>query len=399
MPKYSAHLVCPVGSDPIPYGIVETDPDGTILRIRETGGQPVEEAGLEFYPGLLVPGFVNAHCHLELSHLKGDISSGEGLSGFIQAINTNREAPENRILAAAREADRIMHFEGIAAVGDISNSDITLEIKKKSRIFYHTFAEVVGLTDTVASARFEKSREMIHRFRTAGLKATLTPHAPYSLGVKTWERFPSVDELTSLISIHHDESLEERALLEHQSGPLADAFRKLGLDLSSIPREASHLPTLLNRYLPKANYLVVHNTVSHGELLHELTRLAQTLEQSGRKLTLVLCPLSNLYISNTLPDFRTLYTIHAPVGLGTDSLASNTRLSVLEEMKAIALHVPEIPFSTLLEWATINGAKALGCEKELGSLAEGKKPGVVHISGFNWELGQLNPDSRARRLI
>ena len=157
MPKYSAHLVCPVGSDPIPYGIVETDPDGTILRIRETGGQPVEEAGLEFYPGLLVPGFVNAHCHLELSHLKGDISSGEGLSGFIQAINTNREAPENRILAAAREADRIMHFEGIAAVGDISNSDITLEIKKKSRIFYHTFAEAVGLTDTVASARFEKA--------------------------------------------------------------------------------------------------------------------------------------------------------------------------------------------------------------------------------------------------
>ena len=400
MPKYAAHLVCPVSSPPIPYGIVETDPQGTILRVRETGGKPVEEAGLEFYPGLLVPGFVNAHCHLELSHLQGYIPPGGGLAGFLTSISTGRFSPEETILAAASQADRIMHFAGISAVGDISNTSITLEIKKKSPILYHTFAEVMGLSPDVATARFEVGREVVRLFREAGLRATMTPHAPFSLSAGLWELFAGESELRSLVSIHHDESTEERELLGQQAGPMADAFRDMGLDLSAIPKEAGHLPTLLERYLRSSVCLAVHNTVSDREKLRDLFTRGKARHGQSPQITIpVICPLSNLYITNTLPDIEALMELQLPVCLGTDSLASNPGLSILEEMKGVTSRLPDIPFALLLEWATINGARALGFGGLLGSLEPGKRPGVVHISGFDWATGQLKSDSRAQRLI
>ena len=150
MRKFSAHLVFPVSGPPVPFGIVETADDGTILRIRETGGRPVEESGLAFYSGILVPGFVNAHCHLELSHLENRIPPGNGLHGFVQSVTSGRNVPTERILAAAANADRRMYDAGISAVGDISNTDLTVTVKRKSRIHYHTFVEVFGLIPGIA---------------------------------------------------------------------------------------------------------------------------------------------------------------------------------------------------------------------------------------------------------
>lgn len=400
MPKYASHLVCPVSSPPVPYGIVETDPQGTILKIRETGGRLREEAGLEFYPGLLVPGFVNAHCHLELSHLQTHIPPGSGLVPFIKTISSDRHSAEGVILAAAAQADRVMFLSGISGVGDISNTRITLGIKKKSPMLYHTFAEVMGLSPAVAAERFRLGREIAVRFRQEGLPATLSPHAPYSLSSSLWDLISADPEMATLISIHHDESLDERELLEYGNGPMADAFREMGLDPSGIPAEASSLTRLLDAYLPRAVCLAVHNTISPREKLHEIAlRGGSSAGQATPAIIPVLCPLSNLYLTNTLPDIKAMAELGMPVCLGTDSLASNPGLSILEEMKAIATRYPEIPFSLLLEWATLNGARALGFQQQLGSLEPGKRPGVIHISGYDWESGGLRLDSRATRLI
>ena len=106
MRKFSAHRIYPVSSPPIPFGIIETEDDGTVIRIRETGGRPVEESGLEFYNGILIPGFVNAHCHLELSHLKGRIPERTGMAGFIRSVALERDdESEDRIQSAIRSAD------------------------------------------------------------------------------------------------------------------------------------------------------------------------------------------------------------------------------------------------------------------------------------------------------
>ncbi|MFH0760819.1 MAG: amidohydrolase family protein [Bacteroidota bacterium] len=389
MRKFSAHRICPVTSPPIPFGIIETDDKGTILAVRETGGQPVEEAGLEFYNGMIVPGFINAHCHLELSHLKGQIPANTGLAGFLSRIRENRSGTPEEILRAAREADNMMFSGGISAAGDICNTTDTAGIKNTSPIRYHSFIEIFGLDPSTASSRFHQALLYTSSF----LLSTLTPHSPYSVSRTLWELFREHPELTRRISIHHAESEEERELLEKGTGPLADDFRHTGLDISQLPANAKEIFSLLNTYLPDSQVLLVHNLNFNPDLRHS------SLITRHLSLFYILCPNSNLYIHNRLPDFKRFAGSGEIVCLGTDSLASNRNLSIPEEMKTVQEAAPEIPFEVILRWATLNGAIALGMDDELGTLEPGKRPGLVNISPFDYNAGKLKPESRARRLI
>jgi cytosine/adenosine deaminase-related metal-dependent hydrolase len=389
MRKFSAHRIHPVGRPPVPFGIIETEDDGTILRIRDTGGKPIEEAGLEFYNGIIVPGFVNAHCHLELSHLKGLIPEGTGMTGFVRQVMAARNSDSSAIQTAIRNADREMISEGIVAVGDISNGLDTAPLKKTSTIRYHTFIELFTLDPANAQSLFNQSLLYPSSFPLA----TLSPHAPYSVGNTLWELLAGRPDLTSCISIHHNESLEERELLEKQAGTLAEYFRQAGFDLSQIPSEAVDISKLLEKYLPHSRKLLVHN------LMEGPAEPMNSAKDFRGEYFYVLCPRSNLYIHSQLPDFARFLTMKGYVCLGTDSLASNHSLSVLEEIRMVLETAPEIGFETVLEWATLNGAKALGLENEIGSMEEGKRPGLVNISLFDLENGTLVPGSRSRRLI
>jgi cytosine/adenosine deaminase-related metal-dependent hydrolase len=415
MRKFSAHRICPVSAPPIPFGIIETDDDGTILSIRETGGQPSEEAGLEFYNGLIIPGFINTHCHLELSHLKGRIPESTGLTGFLARIRENRSGSPEEIKVAATNADALMYEEGISAVGDICNTTDTAVIKDHSPVRYHSFIEIFGLDPSTASSRFNQSLLYTSSF----LLSTLSPHSPYSVGRSLWELLRDHPALTQRISIHHAESQEERELLEKGTGPLAEDFRKAGMDISQLPAHANDILFLLNNYMPDSQVLLVHNLndnpgfppgatdLHHASRImhHEKTYPPPTPSlKSGRGLRhqpffYVLCPNSNLYIHNRLPDFNRFAGSGEIVCLGTDSLASNRNLSILEEMKTVLEVAPEIPFEVILRWATLNGAKALGMDHELGTLEPGKRPGLVSVTPFDYRSAKLKPESRARRLI
>jgi len=390
MRKFSAHRIYPVHGDPINYGIIETLDDGTIVRVRDTGGVPTEEHGVEFFSGVIIPGMVNAHCHLELSHLAGKIPEHTGLTGFVRAINLFRPDTAEHILQAAREADRYMYRDGISGAGDISNNRITLSIKQESQLLYHTYLEVFGLNEQVAADRFKESRRLAGCFQQAGLSCSISPHAPYSMGTGLWQLLSGEKAFTRRISIHHDESDEERELLEYRTGVMADGFRGEGSDLSVLPDEASSVFRLLDRYLPTSVCSLVHNTVTHPLQSDWANRPA---------VYWVLCPRSNQYIEDRLPDLSGFNQSSLTVCLGTDSLASNRSLSILEEMKTIQAYAPDISFDTLLQWATINGARALGFEQQLGTLEPGKRPGLVNIPVFDWEANHLLTESVSCRLI
>jgi cytosine/adenosine deaminase-related metal-dependent hydrolase len=390
MRKFSAHLIYPVGTPPIPYGIVETDEEGTIVRVRETGGRPVEEAGLEFYPGILIPGMINAHCHLELSHLRGRIPAGTGLAGFVSAVSQIRDAPPNEILKAAEDADHDMYRQGISGCGDISNTGLTAAIKTVSPIRYHTFLEVFGLDRNQAITRMEEAVRQAGIFLGAGLPCTLSPHAPYSLCSELWNLLSQLPGLTQRISIHHDESQAERQLLENRTGPMADGFRKAGMDIGNIPADAGEIMSLLEFYLPGSRSLLVHNTLTDPDRARKDNREGNFW---------VLCPRSNRYIEERLPDVAGLARTGIDICLGTDSLASNDSLSILEEMKLVLENAPDTRFETVLRWATLNGARALGFEETLGSIEPGKRPGLVNIGLFDWEQKKPAVNSRPLRLI
>ncbi len=390
MRKFSAHRIYPVNGPAISYGIVEAADDGTILAVRDTGGKPIEEAGLEFYPGIIIPGMVNAHCHLEVSHLRGLIPEGTGISGFVSKLNAIRHSSEDEILHAAADADRAMYDQGIAAVGDISNVGLTLDVKRNSKLKYHTFIEIFGFDAAMCATRFKHGLQVATAFEEAGLAYSLSPHAPYSVGEVIWDLLARETSLTGRISMHHDESHEERELLDQGTGRLAESFNRSGFDISSLPAEASDVFRLLGKYLPESEWILVHNTV--------MKKIPSSYHIKPG-VYWVLCPRSNRYIENLLPDIKAFADSGLTVCLGTDSLASNHSLSVIEEMKTIFEAAPGLAFDTVLGWATINGARALGLDNELGTIAKGKKPGLVNIPVFDWTLNRLGKTSQPVRLI
>ena len=139
MKIFRADYVFPVCADPIKNGVVIVDDAGKVISVTDhippnAANEPVEQLS-----GAICPGFVNTHCHTELSHLKDKILPGYGLVAFIKEILKIRNGDATAIAAAAAQADSDMYENGIVAVGDIANTNATVALKAKSKLYYHTF--------------------------------------------------------------------------------------------------------------------------------------------------------------------------------------------------------------------------------------------------------------------
>ncbi len=174
--RISAHLILDGLGNCFAKGILTVDPDGTILDIEDTKGALTESAEVEFFSGMIVPGFVNAHCHLELSHMHNAFPEGAGFIPFLRQVVTSRTT--GQIEAAAETADLLMQKSGIVAVGDISNGTTAFEVKKYSKIYYHTFVEVLGFSPDSAEKAFQWATNCLAQAEALGLKASIVAHAP-----------------------------------------------------------------------------------------------------------------------------------------------------------------------------------------------------------------------------
>ena len=397
MRKIAATYIFPGNQPPIKNGILTCSSDGTIVDISGSNEKITEQSGLEFYSGILVPGFVNTHCHLELSHLKGKIEEKTGIGGFIGQINQLRNQQTENTEKAIQAADRKMWAAGTVAVGDISNSTLTLETKKNSKIFYHTFIESFGFHPSRAERAFDYAQFVKFQFKEKGLSNCIVPHSPYSVSKPLFEKIKAnaIAE-KSILTIHNQESKSEDEFFKNGVGAILNHLQNnLGIDTSHWePTGKSSLISILP-YLPAENQLLlVHNTFTKKEDLMELKKI-----RSMDNTFFVLCPNSNLYIENQLPPFPLFKVENLNVCIGTDSLASNRELSVLAEMITIQLNFPELKLEELIKWASINGAKALQIENQFGSFEVGKNPGVNLISGIDFKTMKLTEKSKVKRLI
>lgn len=376
MRKISADWVCPVSSEPIQHGVVIVDDAGQILAIEHRHQH--DSASLDIRSGLLIPGFINAHCHLELSHMKGRVDTGTGLIPFITGVVTQRNAAAEVIAEAIQQAEAEMLAGGIVAVGDISNAPDTFATKAQGRLRYYTFIELfdflqaAGTEKTVSDGKavFEKLN------LAAGSARSLVPHAPYSVSEGLFQQINAFNPKSGItVSIHNQETPPENQLFESKTGDFIDFYGKFGISLDAF--ESTGKPSIhyaMQHLNPQCRTLFVHNTLTtETEIEAAHTWSDQVFWAS--------CPNANLYIENRLPDYRRFLQTGARVALGTDSLTSNWQLSILEEMKTIARYQRYVPFHDLLRWATLNGAEALGFDDTLGSLEVGKTPGVLLLSG------------------
>lgn len=393
MRKIAADLILPVSLKPIRKGVIIVDEEGKVLKIDDQ--RNYNPADLEIYEGVIVPGFVNAHCHLELSHMKGKVDTGKGLIPFITDVVTKRAASTDEISEAIAKAEKEMIENGIVAVGDISNVTDTFSQKAKGNLRYYTFVEFFDfLQDKSASTEFEKFKAVFDELELAeGSQKSLVPHAPYSVSKKLFQLLNEANDKNNLtISIHNQELTAENDLFLSKTGGFIDFYNSFGVSLDNF--EATGKTAIyyaLANMNPNHKTLFVHNTKSSIEDI----RAAQAWGNDN--VYWVTCPNANLYIENSLPDYRHFIDTNANLTIGTDSLTSNWQLCILEEMKTIAKYQSYIPFDMMLRWATLNGAEALGFDDTLGSIEVGKKPGL-NLLNLGKDL-KLSANTTVKKLI
>ena len=376
MRKLTADWIFPISGPPVRDGVLILDAQGRVEAVGTREGH--DPLTLERHAGAIVPGFVNAHCHLELSHLKGLVQTGTTLIPFIQSVVQNRGFPQEAIQESLRAAEQEMLDNGIVAVGDISNAPDTFAQKSLGRLDYYTFVEFFDLfQDGQARATFERTKAVYDALLpAAGSDKSCVPHAPYSVSDTLWSllRTTHPSDRTLTISIHNQETPPENELLRDGTGAFVDFYRSIGLStdhLRGTGQTAIH--AAIRRLDPGHRTLFVHNTLTERADI-------EAAHAWSPHVFWATCPNANLYIENRLPYYRHFLETGARVCLGTDSLTSNWHLSILEEMKTIAKYQSYVPLETLLRWATLHGAQALGFDERLGSFEPGKKPGANLLS-------------------
>jgi len=344
--------------------------------------------------GLLSPGLINCHCHLELSHLKNVIPPHTGLIEFLCSVVTKRNFDPGIIQDEIEKGEKEMWDNGIVAVGDIGNTTDTAEVKSKSKIRWHNFVEVLGFTDEKAEENVSHYQSVLDRLNQirnpkSEIRNSLVPHAPYSVSPKT---FRLINQLTKgqIISIHNQEHPAEDELYKTGGGDYLKLFEIFGVNESPFPVTGmSSIRSCLPNFNNHQTIFLIHNTYMPEE---DITWANSYAIQNNLNLVYCLCPNANLYIENRLPPVE-LFTRHGcQLVLGTDSYSSNWQLSIAKEVQAL-LKAPQpqtvAPLAKLLQWATINGAKALQWDNDLGSFEKGKKPGVVLIDKNTWSSRRL----------
>ena len=385
MKLISADYIYPITSKPIKNGVVVVDNNGKILDVLNPESDIIEWNNVDCYDGIICPGFVNTHCHLELSYLKNKVAEQTQLHGFVSELMAIRDnfSDEERLLAI-KKADEEMLLNGIVAVGDISNGASTFDQKQQSKIKYHTFVEVFGTRTEVAETTLQNALALRKEHPTKNV--SIVPHAPYSLSPTLINMLNSLGE--KIISIHNQETESENEMFLNASGKILEAMQNFAPEMNDFTAtNKSSLQSILSKYNNSKNVLLVHNTFTNAndiEFTHQL----------NQNIYWCFCPNANLYIENQLPNFE-LFS-NQKCTIGTDSLASNWSLSILDELKTIRKYNSTISLDKLLEWATINGAEFLGFNDELGSLDVGKSPGLNLIS--NTENNQLTDKSTVKKI-
>ena len=378
-------------AEPVVNGYVEFDEDGTILSVGKcSDGEPVLK-------GALIPGFVNAHCHLELSHLHKKFRKGTGMAGFIDQINELRDWASDKVKTElVRQWMDKLWKDGVSAVADISNDASSFPVKSSSPVYTRTFLEVFGTEPEDCQNVMDSVHKLHAVSKEFGIDAAPVPHSCYTMSPDLLSAASAAGLESGFLSYHSQESQEEEDLLISGTGAMADNRRRAGMSTPPVTGESS-----LKYFIDRLEAVKPAPHDEHILLVHNVTLKQDDIDAAKKAMNNVysaICPLSNIFIHNALPPVQLMRDNNLKICLGTDSLSSNDDLDMIAELKCLHENFPQVPMTELLRWASLNGAEFLGKQDVLGSLAEGKRPGIVHVSGLD-ENGNITGDSLSERII
>ena len=378
--------------EPIRNGFVEyDDTDGTILNVGECASDEVVQ------DCAIVPGFVNSHCHVELSHLHGKFVKGTGMAGFIDQINALRDWAGNDVKTKLVQQwmDK-MWKDGVSAMADISNDESSFPVKKTHAMYTRTFLEVFGSEPEMCDGVMKDVAQLQKIADEAGIDAAPTPHSCYTMSPQLLSASADAGMERGFISYHSQESQEEEDLVRSGSGAMYENRKRSGMSTPPVTGESS-LKYFIDRLaaVRKAPYderiLLVHNVcLSQGDIDAALKVM--------KNVYWAICPLSNIFIHNALPPVGLMRENGLDITLGTDSLSSNDDLDMVKEIICLHESFPEVPMNEIFTWACLNGARFLMKDSELGSLSVGKRPGIVVVRNIDAD-GCVTSASTSERII
>ena len=284
----------------------------------------------------------------------------------------------------------------VSAMADISNDDSSFEVKASHPMYTRTFLEVFGSEPHMCEGVMNEVTELNAAADAAGIDAAPTPHSCYTMSPQLLSASAAAGLDRGYLSYHSQESLEEEDLIRYGSGAMYENRKRSGMSTPPVTGESS-LKYFIDRLADvrpapyNAHVLLVHNVcLSQGDI--------DAARKVMNNVYWAICPLSNQFIHDALPPVRLMRENGLDVMIGTDSLSSNDDLDMVKEMYCLHENFPEVGMNELLSWATLNGARFLSKEDELGSLTPGKKPGLVFIGNLDGE-GCLTAESRSERII
>jgi cytosine/adenosine deaminase-related metal-dependent hydrolase len=340
--------------------------------------------------GIICPAFINAHCHIELSHLKNVIPKNQGLVNFILDIIKNRKSDENIIQASIQEAMEEMWNNGIIFVGDISNTIDSLKCKVNNELQSHTFIELIGFNPAAYLNYFDNGKQVLHEFNNAKLSSSFALHAPYSVSLPLFKH--TLKHSDKIVSFHNQESMEENKFFENGFSDFNRLYNSLSIEINHHKSYNTSGLALWNKDLLQynENIILVHNTY--------ISALDFELIKNKKNIYLCTCPKANIFIENTLPNYNEWLKNKTQICIGTDSLASNNSLSIFDEIKTIKHFFPNIELKEILRWATFNGAKALNISDKYGKIIAGRNAKIVHLKNTAYISYGKNHETQFEKL-
>ena len=365
-----AAWILPIDRPPIRNGAVEIDGD-RIVGVKASGDSPDAPP-----PVALLPGLVNAHTHLELSWLRGRVPPASSFTEWVKTLFAIRGRPDGAMspeqVAAIDHAAAEVRASGTAVVGDISNSLMSVPAMRRSGLHGVVFHELLGFKER-DGALVQSSRDRRAAAASGGARISLAPHAPYSTSLELFGAIRRAVDASDcrVMSVHLGESREEVELLSTGTGPWRAILEMIGAWRDDWAVPACDPVAYLDRHrLIDSNTLVVHGVQFDDRALGRLAEIGATL---------VTCPRSNQWVGVGYPPVDRFYRSGVNVAVGTDSLASVDDLNLFSELKTLRWLAPEVPAARILESATLAGARALGLEDDLGSIAPGKRAALIAV--------------------
>ena len=374
MTAFRGAWLLPIADRPIPNGWVAVK-DG---RIAEVGSGSPPDA-IDLGRVAILPALVNAHTHLELSYLHERVPRAPGFGTWVRTVMRIRtEYPDPadiRIVDPARAAIADARRAGTGLFGDVSNTLITVPLLREAGTPAQVFHELTGFTEEDPAARVREARGRADALALDGddVRISIAPHAPYSVSAALFQAIRAdLDAHPNTVSsVHLGETPDELELLRQGTGEIRAVLEELGRWPAEwlVPR-VGPVEYLADLGVLDARMLVVHGVQFHGE---ELSRL------SAMGMTLVSCPRSNVHVGVGSPPLEAFYAMDVDVAFGTDSLASVADLNMFSELKEARRLAPRVSAAQLLGSATLIGARALGFEREFGSIEPGKRAALIAV--------------------